>query len=257
MENQNGIEINMIDLFFYLKKKIWVIVAFFLVFTVAGYCVTEFIMTPEYTASTRVIILNRSDETGIVYSDLQLSSMMLSDYTALITGQNVTKEVIAQLGLEESPEDLTKMITVTSPENTRIVQINVTDEDPYRAANIANCVRAIASTQIKELMDVDAVNMVYEADVPIKPSAPSTMMNTVLAAAVGLVVSVTILIFAYMWDDTIRNEEDVERYLGLSVMGVIPASAELRSIEERHGKSARGRQDPRKRATAANAGQKK
>lgn len=227
MENQNEMDINLVDLFFYLKKKILLIAAVFVACAVVGFLGTKLLVENEYTASTRVYVLNRSSETTVVYSDYQISSKMLSDYKVLITGRNVTEEVISLLGLDWDDEDLARKISVTSPEDTQFVQINVTDTDPQRAADIANAVREVASVQIKELMDIEAVNLVYEAKVPKDPSGPNTMLNTVLAAGAGLILILAVLVLVFILDDTIRSEEDVERYLGLSVMGVIPDDEEL------------------------------
>ena len=84
--------------------------------------------------------------------------------------------------------------------------------------------------EITELMDIEAVNLIYAAGVPKEPSGPNTMMNTVLSAGAGVILTLAVLVLVYVLDDTIRSEEDVERYLGLSVMGVIPNTAELGSI---------------------------
>lgn len=231
MENQNEFEIDLLELFHYLKKKLWIILASFAACAVLGFVVSAFFITPEYTASTRVYVLNRSNETSVVSSDFTLSNYMISDYKVLITGKNVTDEVENILGLDK----LTASISVSAESNTRILQISVTDTDPQRAANIANTVREVASTQIKEIMDVDAVNLVYAAEVPKAPSSPNVMRNTVLAAALGMIAAIGVLAVIFILDDTIRTEEDVEKYLGLGTMGVIPASSELGSAARQTG----------------------
>ena len=227
MEKRKEIEIDVIDLLFYLRKKILLILAVTILCGVVGYAVTKVLIEPKYTASTRVYVLNRSNENMVVYSDYQISTQMLSDYKVLITGRNVTKEVVERLGLEISSAELSQRITVSAPEGTRFVQISVVDTNPERAAKIANMVREIASVQIQKLMDVDAVNLVYEAEVPNAPSAPNVTMYTFTFAVIGLMVMLLILMVVYLSDDAIHTEEDVNRYLKLSVLGVIPMSEEL------------------------------
>lgn len=90
-------EIDLIDLFYYLKKKIWAIVAAFLVFAILGAVFTTFFMQDEYTAKTRMYVLNRSSEAGISSGDYSVSNYMVKDYEVLITGENVTREVIDRL----------------------------------------------------------------------------------------------------------------------------------------------------------------
>lgn len=241
MENQNEMEVNLLDLFHYLKKKLWLIGAAFMVCAVIGFAVSQFLMSPKYTASTRMYVLNRTNETNVVYADIQTSTYLLTDYKVLITGENVTKEVIQILGLSDKPEELERKIEVTAPDNTRVLQINVTESDPALAAEIANCVRVVAAAQIEEIMDVDAVKLVYEAAIPEDPSSPNVMLSTVIGAALGMFASVFVLVVTFMLDDTIRTEEDVERYLGLSTMGVIPVAEELDENSMKHFKKAKTR----------------
>ena len=224
MEHQNdALEINLLDLFKHLKKRIWIILLAFVLFTLGGYINSAFLKTPQYTAHTQMYILNRANEGQVVYNDLVVSSYMLNDYVELTLGQNVTQAVIEKLELEDiTPAGLAAKISVTAPENTRIMQISVNDANPLLAAEIANAVREEAAIQIKEIMEVDAVKLVFAAEVPKAPSSPNVLRDTILAAAIGIALSVFVISVIYLLDDTIRTEEDVEKRLGLNVLGVIP-----------------------------------
>lgn len=228
MENQNiETEIDLLELFHYLKKKILIILAVTIAFAGIGFFGTKLLIQPEYTASTRMYVLNRSSEINVVYSDFQTSTLLLRDYEVLITGRNVTEEVIDRLNLPMSPGTLASKISVSTPSGTRVLQISVTDSDPQRAADIANAVREIAAEQIQSIMVVDAVKDVYEAAVPGGPSGPDVSGNTITAALIGFAVSLIVFVVIFLLDDTIRTEEDVEHYLGLSVLGVIPSAEDI------------------------------
>ena len=224
MENQKGFELDLLGLFRYLKKKIWIILIVIAVCAGLSFVISRFVIAQQYTATTRAYVLNRSGEDSVVSSDFALSNYMISDYKVLITGQNVTDEVIAALGLDMTHEELTRKISVSAESNTRVLQISVTDTDPRRAADIANSVREVASAQIKQIMAVDAVNLVYAAMIPSEPSSPNIIKTVVLSAVMGMVLSIIILTVIFVSDDTIATEEEVEYYLGLSTMGVIPLS---------------------------------
>lgn len=233
MEQQDKhIEINLVELFYYLRKKILIIAAVVVVCAIIGFLYSSLFVTPQYTAETRMYVLNRSSAAGVVGSDFQISNYMLNDYKILITGKNVTREVVSQLGLDMSPAALGSKIQVTAQDETRVLQISVTDTHPQRAADIANKVCEVATTQIQEIMDVDAVHLIYAAEVPTSPSSPNTKTNVLLAALLGLVVVVGVYMLIFILDDTIRTEEDVERYLGLSVLGVIPDSSDINTNTE-------------------------
>lgn len=237
MDNQKETELDLVGLFYYLKKKFLIVVAAFLACAVVGFVVSSFFITPKYKASTRIYVLNRASTNGLVVSDFTISNQLLNDYKVLITGRNVTEKVIDRLGLNMSASGLAGKISVSAPEDTRIVQIDIVDTDPQRAANIANAVREEATDQLKNIMSVDTVTLVYEAEVPQNPTSPNVMFNTALAAMVGAVVAIGILGVIFMMDDTIRTEEDVERYLGLSVLAVIPLSNDLDAASKRPGET--------------------
>lgn len=227
MDNHKDFEIDLMALLHYLKKRIFFLLAVFLVVGLVSFVINQYFTTPQYTATTRVFILNRSNESTLISSDFTMSNYMINDYKVLITGRNVTDKVVEQLGLDMSSSALAGKISVSMEDNTRILQINATDTDPQRAADIANCVREVASTQIKEIMDVDAINLVYAAVAPRTASSPNVRMNTLVAALIGLAIATGVLTVIFVMDDTIRTEEDVERYLGLGTLGVIPMSDDL------------------------------
>ena len=185
MEKQNEMEIDLIDLLFFLRKKIWLIVAAFMVFALLGAGFTAFFAQDEYTAKTRMYVLNRTQEAPAVSSDYNVSNYMIEDYKVLITGENVSKEVIKVLELKMTTAELAKKISVEAINDTRVLQIKVVDSDPERAAAIANTVREVAGQQLKEIMDLEAVNLVYEAQVPDQKSGPNLTRNTVVAAVKG------------------------------------------------------------------------
>ena len=236
METQREeMEIDLIDLFYYLKKRIWLIVMGLLAFALVGAAYTVLFMDNEYTAKTRMYVLSRSSENTISSADYSTANYMIKDYEVLITGENVTREVINRLGLDMTAAELTGKISVTAIDSTRVLQIVVVDNNPQRAANIANCVREVSSEQIKQIMAVDAVNLVYAAEVPQAKSGPSLSKNTVIGGVLGMILVMGILVVIYMLDDTIRTDEDVTRYLGLETLGVIPASKELDNYKKLGG----------------------
>lgn len=247
MEQQyDRFELNMVELVLYLKKKLLYIVAVTVLFALGGYLHGTFFVEPVYTAETRMYVLNRTNSSVVVSSDFQTSSYLLKDYQVLITGQNVTQEVVDRLSLNMSAKALSNKIEVTSPNNTRVLQISYSDPDPQLAAAVANAVREEAALQLKSIMEVDAVHLVYAADVPRTPSSAQTTHKVTFAATIGLVLSLVVFVVIFVMDDTIRNEEDVTHYLGLNVIGVIPASSDM-SVSREDGEGKMRRRLPRKK----------
>lgn len=215
------------DLLAYLWKRLWMIAAALVIGAVVGLAVTVLFVDTVYTATTRMYVLSRASDSALSSSDYSLSNYIISDYKVLITGQNVTKEVIERLELDMTIGELSPKISVRAIENTRVLQIEVVDTVPQRAVDIANCVREVAGEQMQRIMNVEAVNLVYEAELPQQKSGPSISWNMALAGVISMMAAVGVLIVVYLLDDSLRTEEDVARYLGLSVLGMIPESEEM------------------------------
>lgn len=232
MRDEYGMEIDLQELLLHLLKKMKIIVPIVLLCATVGFCVSVTLLPVEYTASTRIYVLNREEGMGISYSDYQIANNMIEDYKVLITGANITQSVIEKLGLEIDKERLEKMIQLEAPKNTRFIEISITDSDPARAVLVANTVREIACEEIKRIMNVEAVNLVYEAEMPEKPSGPPVAGITLLSACIAFVISTLYIAIKHMIDDSIRNEEDVVRYMGLNVLAVIPISNKVKRQHE-------------------------
>ncbi|HCA33906.1 MAG TPA: protein-tyrosine kinase, partial [Lachnospiraceae bacterium] len=158
-KSEEAIEINLGELLFYLLKKwYWMVLALVLGLFV-GLSVSTFIITPQYTSTTKIIVLSRSgdDTNGITASDLQISNYLTKDYQELIVSRDVLEPVIRELNLADTYESLNSRISVSNIDNTRIISITVTDPDPQTAQKIATSVRDTAAEHIKDVTDVQAV----------------------------------------------------------------------------------------------------
>lgn len=211
------------ELLLHFWKKAPLIILIVVIFAGAAFAGTEFLITPKYTATTKMYVLTKQNEdSNVTYSDVQLSSQLVNDYMALVTSGPVLEETISKLNLDMSREALEKEISTENISNTRIISIKVTDSDPERAKNIANAVREAVGDQIVKVMNADAVNTVEEAQTPANPSSPNKMKNTALGGIVGLVVILALLTLNFLRDDTIKTKDDVGKYLGLNVLTLIP-----------------------------------
>ena len=138
--------------------------------------------------------------------------------------------MIQILSLEEDYDELRGMVSVDTPADTRIVSITVENTDPVQAMNIANCIREAASNHIQNVMDIEADNVVETATMPMEKASPSVSMWTLAGGAIGVFLLCVIILIQYLLDDTIKSSEDVEKYLGLSTLALIPV------MEEENGK---------------------
>ena len=242
MEQQNlqdntDIEIDVLELFHVLLNKFWIILLAGIIAGLAFIGGTILFITPQYESTTKMYVLSKQDNNTLTQQDMQTSLSLTKDYAELIKSRTVTEGVIAQLNLDLTHEELLKKMAVDSATDTRILSITVTDADPYEACKIANAIRDVAANHIKNVMDIDAVN------VPDQQSSPSISKNGIIGVLLGVLLSVAIILIAYISNDTVKTQEDVEKYLGLSVLGTIPLTETDRKKKKKKQKQkkARGR----------------
>ncbi|MDD6579498.1 MAG: Wzz/FepE/Etk N-terminal domain-containing protein [Lachnospiraceae bacterium] len=218
------IEIDLVELLGVILHNLWIIIVSGVIVAAVALLVSYFIITPKYESVTKIYVISKTNADTMTYSDLQAGSTLTKDYKELVKSRPVLEEVLAETGIDVELKDLEAQITVEVPQDTRIVSITVEDKDPYEARIIADSVRIAASKHIREVMDTEAVNVVEEASLPIEKSSPSILMNTAIGYAVGLFLAIAIVMINYIMDDTIKTPDDVEKFLGVSVLGSIPYS---------------------------------
>lgn len=234
MENEKNLrdndemEIDLLQLFYALKKKIWFILAAMIIGGgLAGAC-SKFLITPLYSSTSMMYILSK-ETTLTSLADLQIGSQLTEDYKVIVNSRPVLGEVIDSLALDMSYEQLLAKISIGNPTDTRILTVTVTDPDPYRAKAIVDCVAETASDYIGEIMEMIPPKIIENGTVPIMKTSPSNGKNAVLGALAGMILVCGIVVIQVIMNDTVRTEEDVERYLGLTVLASVP----LREGEER------------------------
>lgn len=248
MENQKNhdeIEIDLMEVFGLLLSKIWLILGMGVTFAAAGFIISQFLITPVFESTTKIYILNKTENASITYSDVQMGTQLTKDYAELIGGRYVLEEVIAALSLDMEYEDLYKTVSVATPSDTRIVSITVESTVPEEARDIANCIREVASAHIQNVMDIDAVNVVEEANLPVEKARPSSLKWTLAGGVLGCFLICVIILVQYLMDDTIKSSEDVEKYLGLSTLALIPVEEEegASSKKKYKGKNSKSKTD--------------
>ena len=225
--NNDEIEIDLMEVLILLISKAWLIVLVGILTAVVGFGISAFLIAPTFESTTKIYILNKQQENTVTYSDVQLGTQLTKDYAQLITSRRVLEDVIENLNLADvyeniSYESMLNKVEVTTLTDTRILAITVTDTDPAMAMKIANSIRESAAEHIKNVMDIEAVNVVDTANLPTEKAGPSITKWTALGGCLGAFVVVAIVLLFFFLDDTIKSSDDVEKYLGLSTLALIP-----------------------------------
>lgn len=225
---EDEVDLDIKEILYLLKEKIWLILLVTLIGGLGAGFVSTFLIRPVYTSSTMLFIMNQTASLTSL-SDLQMGTQLTKDYRVLVTSRPVTEKVIENLGLELSSSELRDKVTISNPTDTRILTISVEDTNPVQARKIADEFAAVASERIAEIMDMTPPKLVEEAELPTSPTSPNIPYNSVLGAALGAVAVILVILLLHIWDDNIKSSDDVEKYLGLNTLALIPADESINS----------------------------
>lgn len=218
-------EISIQELFFIVRKRILLILALTVLFVAIAGGVSYFLIDDQYETFTTLIVGKPKDykgETGIEYNDLILNQRLVSTYGEIVKMRVVADQVIENLNLPISYGQFGEKVSVRLVKDTEIIKLNVTDTDPVLAAQIANETAEVFMDSIVDIMLIENVQVIDKAQVPKSPISPRPMLNMAIAGVLGLMLGVFIAFLLEFMDNTIKTERDIEKHLGLPVIGSIP-----------------------------------
>lgn len=227
---RNEIEIDIRGLLSAILNRLTIIILVGILTGGIAFAYSQYFVDPEYVSVTKVYILSKQDpnQKTLTTSDLTFATYLANDYRVLLTCEPVLQQVKEELNLEQPTSAIASLITVELEEDTRIMKISVTNNDPKLAKKIADKVRDVANEKTKDVMDgIEAVNPIDEANLPTAPISPNVEKYTMLGFLLGFGFSVIIVMVMFVLDDTIKTPDDIEKRLGVSVLASIP----LKSVD--------------------------
>jgi len=222
-------ELDLKELFqIFWDKKVYIILIT-LIFLVLGVIYTIALVTPKYRSSTTLILTKSessattSTEESITQTDITLNQKLISTYRELIKSDNVLRTVITNLNLSDTNEEmLKKAITVTAVEDTEVIKISVSDENPRQAASLANEIGKVFAEKVAEIYKINNVYVVDQAEEETEPYNINHIKDVMIFVLLGLVVSVMYALLSNILDTTIKSEEDITKNLNLPVIALLP-----------------------------------
>ena len=222
-------ELDLKELFGIFWAKKMHIILLILIFVVIGFIYSFILLVPEYQSITQILLAKSNTttqdgtNTGMTTSQVTLNQQLVSTYSELIKSESVLTQVRDNLKIDKSIEELRKNITVSTKDDTEIIQISVVDEDAEMAKNIANEVANVFIEQIaKGYYAMDNVYIVDEPKTADTPYNINHLKDLVIFGAIGFVIACVYVLIANMLDTTVKSKEDIEKKLGLIVLTTIP-----------------------------------
>lgn len=214
-------EINLKEVYSYFKSKIlWILLAIVAIIII-GNVYTIITREPMYRSNTTIVLVGESKD-GYSQSDSQLNQNLIGTYSEIIKSRKVLSQVIENLKLKMSVEELSNNITTTSVEDTEIIQITIANANAKDAKKITDEVAKVFSEEIQDIYNLENVAIIDKAELSKNPYNINYVKDNVIYIIVGFVLSFGIVFIMYYFDTSIKSSEVVEEKLGLTVIGVVP-----------------------------------
>ncbi|MCY9140985.1 YveK family protein [Peribacillus frigoritolerans] len=211
------------DIFKTLKKRWKLIMLLTLIAALVSGSISYFLLTPVYQSSTQILVNQKQSENQLDSIQIKSNIDMINTYSVIIKSPAILDKVIDELELDQSVDQLSQKITINSQENSQVFSLTVQDSNPAKAVEIANTVSSIFQKEIKDIMNVDNVSVLAKAEIKENPTPvkPNPLLNIAIAVVVGLMAGIGLAFLLEYLDNTIKDEDDIERLLDLPLLGSI------------------------------------
>lgn len=232
-EEPQEFEIDLIELFFWVLSKIhYVIIVALVCAIIMGTHASKAI--PMYSATAKLYIVGNQG-TALNLADLQVGSMLTMDYEEVFHTWEVHEMVRSELGLNYSYSQMQDMLSISNPEDTRVLLITVRNPDAHLAADIANAYATAAKTFILQTMDSEEPNVFSVALVPSIASRVSKAVEATKGFLIGAVAMCGLLVLFFVLDDRPRTPEHIQKAADIPNLAIIPAVSPKKMKKKKRG----------------------
>lgn len=260
MHNEDFIEVDIRELILILLRKWYILLICFILAAGVSYIVTAFYIKPVYRAETTLFLGKEKDKIGALsLLDLQINSQLVVDYREILKSRLVAEKIQSKLGIEAVA--FQHNVDVTTIKDSRIFKISYDDHDPKLAAKVVNELGTIIMQLASDIIEVKNVKVIDTAKEPKDPIKPSKKKNVGVAGLAGLVLGAALIFLLEFIDHTFKKPEDIERHLGINVIGTVPAfeggkrgkkkAKDKKQLEEEYLKNLITANDPKAAASEA------
>lgn len=223
--------LDFVELFYYMLSKLHFLLLGMVLGAVLLGAYASSSITPIYTATSKLYIMGSTGSS--IIADLQIGTVLTMDYQEVFKTWEVHQMVNEALGTNYSYSALQSMITVSNPEDTRILCITARHPDSQTAADIANAYATAAKRFIVQTMKTDEPSTFSIALVPGVASSTSITSYVIRGVLLGTVLAGGLLVLVFLLDSRPKSPEDVMRYANIPTLAVIPASPHLSGAKTR------------------------
>jgi capsular polysaccharide biosynthesis protein len=216
--------ISLKEIFAVLRKRIVMILSLVVSFAAIAFLVSYLLITPTYEASSSVVV-NQEENVDVtaLNTAIQSNISLINTYKIVMTSPVILDEVAKEMNLSLSADELAEKLEVASEADTQIITVNATDTSQEEAAELANTTVEVFQNEIPELMNLENVKTLSLAETVDDPSpaSPNILLNTAIALVLGAMVGIGLAFLLEYLDNTVKTETDIEKRIGVPVIGII------------------------------------
>lgn len=225
--NREYYSIDLRHIFKVLWHRAWVIVLSGLVAAAIGFSIASFAITPKYSSSIMLYVNNSSFSLGntsfsISSSEITAAQSLVKTYSEILNNRTTLERVIEKTGVDYDYEELYRMLESGPSNDTEIMKVTVTHENPYEASKIANGIAEVLPVRISEIIDGASMEVVDSAIPVFTKVSPNITQYTAVGLILGVLVSIIVLAIAAMMDDRIHDEEYVLQTYDYPILAKVP-----------------------------------
>ena len=223
-------EINIKEFLGYLKKYSIIIILMAMLLLSISFIYDVIIKKPEYTTYTSLVLVKDNSIYNYNYNyeyetidqnDINLNQKLVSTYRQIVKSRLVLEQVTDKLSLKYDAITLAKKVNVEALEDTEILKISVTDQDPEQAVLIANTLANVFETEVSKIYKLDNISVIDKAELPSLPSNNTTIKDIIIAFALAIVGGSLVIFVIFYFDDTLRSLDSFEDEIGLPIIGKV------------------------------------
>ena len=221
LNNADAAEIDLIEVFFTLLHNWKAILMAFLIGATIMALYHTYLVTPTYRATTELYITNT--DSMISLQDLQIGTALTADYQSIIKSRAVLNKVISDLKLDTDYKGLEKLINVSNPTGTHIISTSVTTTDLALSRDIANDLLNVSIGRLYQIIGTSEPTVIdYSEAEAVEDVTPGLLKYMAIGGLIGMLIVMMFVVARMLMDNTIKNDDDVEKYLQLPVLSAVP-----------------------------------
>lgn len=214
-------EISLVELFAIIRKRLSLIINLTLLGLLVTAVYTFFIATPEYSATTQILV-NRTQQTEVIQqSDINTNLQLINTYKDIIKGPVILDDVREEMDLSLSHSQVANKISISNASDSQVFSVSVTDTDPYEAAELANTTASVFQDNLNDIMNVDNITVISPAVPNTTPVSPNNTLNLAIGLVLGGMIGVGLAFLLEFLDNTVKDERFIVEELGWTNLGIV------------------------------------